>query len=293
VLEEAVGDYNAATKIFKSKEKDIGVIKKCILDLINLGMDINRPFVKRWDDGVVTPFDWAIVNGKPEFALELLNMGAHSSRPNKKHLTPLMFIYRPFGGIKSLDTNWRLKITKELLNRGANATVNYAEPIFGNTALIYVSEAGSLTGSSEADVALLIQAGAKVNYENKSGVSALDSAAFAADAKVIELLIKNGANPNKQGQPGTSSQDQEDKSITTLMYLVQGAIIDSNPKKLEKQKNALRVLLCNGADTTLKDAQGKDVFAYATQAPALLQELEAYKANKETYCAQYKNIPQS
>lgn len=61
----------------------------------------------------------------------------------------------------------------------------------GNTALMFAIQSGDLSSTK-----LLVAAGANVNFESASGVSATTLAAHADHNLLVEFLLENGADPN-------------------------------------------------------------------------------------------------
>lgn len=90
-------------------------------------------------------------------------------------------------------------------------------------------------------VAFLINNKVDVNYNSSEG-TALMSATVKGNIKMVELLLKNNANPNLTNQAG----------ITALMYAVQF-----------KNVAIVTLLLEHKANKLLLDKEGKSAFEYA------------------------------
>jgi uncharacterized protein len=74
-----------------------------------------------------------------------------------------------------------------------------AEDSEAKTALI------NAVSENKADfVTFLIENGAKINHQDRTGYSALHFAASGNHLKLAEFLIKNGANPNLQDENGNT-----------------------------------------------------------------------------------------
>jgi len=101
------------------------------------------------------------------------------------------------------------RIVKLLIDSGAD--VNYADPVFGYTALSYaannrpetfeqLAKKGSYKGlypNTPQTVALLIAAKADVNHRDKFGNTSLRVAVLANNIDIVRLLVKAGADVNE------------------------------------------------------------------------------------------------
>ncbi len=110
--------------------------------------------------------------GDADLIIKLVQDGLDVNQPNLEGKTPLMIA-------AGSDQNG-LTVTKLLLTQGAR--VNETDQ-YGNTALIYASQAGNLDIVKE-----LVAAGADASIRNKSGATALDFAEGDEHFHVTEYL---------------------------------------------------------------------------------------------------------
>jgi len=80
---------------------------------------------------------------------------------------------------------------------------------------------------------------------DKNGWNPLIIAAYNGSFNMVELLLKNGANPNSTNLNGT----------TALMYA-------KNAYLINEDDSVLKLLLENGADPKIKDIHGKTIYEY-------------------------------
>ena len=139
--------------------------------LLNNGADINE---KRSDG--MTPLMSAIYSDNPKLSAYLIVNGALYSDQEA------IIIY------SVLDNPIKLK---EIINKGVD--VNYSDPYFDWTALIFAVKYGHIESAS-----LLIEMGADVNIFNKYGRTALISAVEEDDIEMVKLLIEKGADVNAE-----------------------------------------------------------------------------------------------
>ncbi len=129
------------------------------------------------------------------------------------------------GNIEGLEYLLSTSLSKE----GENKADPNLRDNDGNTALIYAS-LYSRTYSSIKIVELLLKYGANLNLQNNEGYTALMVASQFSNSlssiKTVELLLKNGANPNLQNNKGK----------TALMMAIKYSNIDSSIETVELLK---------------------------------------------------------
>lgn len=86
---------------------------------------------------------------------------------------------------------------KKHISSGTN--INQTEPTGGSTPLI----SAALFGKYDA-VAILIEAGADINYQNNDGSTALHTASFFCYPEIVSLLFENGAQTNIKNNSGST-----------------------------------------------------------------------------------------
>jgi hypothetical protein len=100
--------------------------------------------------------------------------------------------------LMSASHQGHFKLAKKLLENGASTNI---QDKCGWTALMF----SAFTGYSTETVELLIQHGADVNLMNSDDRTALFMASIKGHAKIVTLLLKNGANRNHRDVWGESA----------------------------------------------------------------------------------------
>ena len=95
---------------------------------------------------------------------------------------------------------------------------------------------GACLGGSLGAVKLLLKNGADINKEDNDGETCLPSAIYSNNKKLVNLLIKNGIDINHQNKKG--------------MCALHSASI-------QDKYDIVELLLKNGADVTLRDHKNK------------------------------------
>ena len=112
-------------------------------------------------------------------------------------------------------------------------------------------------GEKEKVVETIQQKNLDLNEENSSGMSTLIVAIEGGQPEILEMLLKNGAEPNNISKP--------DK-LTALHWAVETAIdgiIQNNRKTPNKVEiECIQILLKYGADKNIKDVDGQMPFDY-------------------------------
>jgi hypothetical protein len=109
--------------------------------------------------------------------------------------------------------------------------------------------------------------------------TALRSAAFANDPRLVEDILKRGANPNAQDDGGRTALMLVESRPTSLLHLIEGD---------EKGAEIIAILAASGANPNLPDNGGNaplHLVARKTDIPPLIRagaELERRNATGET-----------
>ncbi|KAJ6641244.1 Ankyrin-3 [Pseudolycoriella hygida] len=200
--------------------------------------------------------------GNPKVPPVLIEHGANVNAKDRQNRTPLHFA--------AMYDHWsredRISIAEMLLDRGADV---YAEDNEGNTALDLansresnVSEAQSMIDSGlydkyltrglfymmqfvneyfiEENFELLLKSGADMEAVNENGQNALEYAVVGQNSMAVEILLRNGANPN-----------QFDNNNRTSM--LQATI----PRGYYPSASITESLVKHGADVNLANEQGE------------------------------------
>ncbi|MBL8151042.1 MAG: ankyrin repeat domain-containing protein [Blastocatellia bacterium] len=191
-------------------------LKKCSSPLINSG---------------ITALTIAAARKNLEIATYLLEAGADTNIYDEDGWTPLM----------EAASNSAI-ITEAMIKKGAEVNV----VAHGGLTPVMIATRQTYQDSFDT-IKLLLEAGAKVDAQNKTGVTALMFAAGAAASNKVGLLLSRGANVNLQDKNG----------LTALMYASMAS--HSNFKRIE----TVKFLINKKADLSIKDKNGKDVLEYA------------------------------
>jgi ankyrin repeat protein len=166
----------------------------------------------------ITPLSLACDSGDSSMVTLLLKAGADPNLVSEQGQTPLMNA--------SLAGN--VEVVHTLLAHGAK--VNIAEPVRGQTALMWAASEGNT-----AAAALLIEFGGNVKAKAKTGFTPLLFAVRNGHKDTVEMLLAHAANANDVAPDGTSA----------LNVAVVNACFE-----------VAAVLLNHGADPNARDARG-------------------------------------
>ncbi|MEZ5428226.1 MAG: ankyrin repeat domain-containing protein [Pyrinomonadaceae bacterium] len=119
---------------------------------------------------------------------------------------------------------------------------------------------GKLVFSGAKDnVRELIDAGIDLDESNSSGMTPLFLAIEGDQPQILELLLKSGANPNKQsGIDGTTALHW------AVDYSYDGMVQNNRDISYPEPLECIRILLKYGADENIKDNSGKIPLDYRT-----------------------------
>ena len=209
-------------------ENEVFKLSKVLLKDIEEGqIEIVKEMLKQGippdiqDENGKAPLMQAVSSGQIEIAKFLLANGADVNLQAKDGTTALM----------QAVSQHHTELVKLLL--GAGADVNLQDNR-GRTALML---------ANAENTKLLLEAGAKVNLQAKDGTTALMMAAF--DAKLLMLLLKNGADPDIQ----------DDLGRTVLMII---------SRREGHEGNLMLLLTKEGADVNIQDKEGITALHFAT-----------------------------
>jgi ankyrin repeat protein len=197
---------------------------QAVRTLVKAGADVNA----RSGDGS-TPLLWAAHKSSPEIAQVLIAAKAAVDAANDYGITPLLQASRT-GDAAMVDV---------LLKAGADPSRAHPE---GETPLLAASRAGSVP-----IVRLLLARGVDVNAaEAFQKTTALMWAAAEGHVDVVDVLLKAGADPNRQAHVTSLTQrhnaDHPTGGFTALMYAARGG-----------NEAMVRRLVAGGANVNLKN----------------------------------------
>ena len=183
-----------------------------------------------------------------------INAAADADAEDGAGETPLMIaIDTPYSiGEKHEDESDSQKdaMIRLLLSRGANIN---AMTKYGVTPL-----SAALESQCDNVAVLLLAHGADLNARDQNGDTPLISAARAGDGNCLRLLLAHGADVNAQNGKGQ----------TALMLVSHVDYAGSEQHWRETRQTRLRLLRQFGADTRLKDKQGKTANDYFNPNPS-------------------------
>jgi quinoprotein dehydrogenase-associated probable ABC transporter substrate-binding protein len=183
-----------------ARQRKDGIIKT----LVELGADPNRPA----EDGM-TPLVAAAMRDHVPSVKALLEAGANVEQPGLEGFRPLALAI----------AESKYEVAKALIEGGADVSVASGED--GLTPLMLIAAqtgpaegARFLPGSTRpSDIAkILIERGADINAQSKSGITALMVAATHNSAPMIGFLMDAGADPAVKNNLGLTASDVAEKN---------------------------------------------------------------------------------
>lgn len=157
-----------------------------------------------------------------------------------------------------------LAAVKEALKN--EAPVNCCDKSTQYTALMWAAHAGNADIVQE-----LLRSGAEVNASAKDGETALILACNKGHHKVVQILLNCDEVSKKEKRLTRASVDaQTSVGITPLMFAA-----------LSGHVEVVRTLLLQGADLTVTDAQGNDVYYYLKLNPDIATAKAVFKLLQE------------
>ncbi|MFZ3126797.1 MAG: ankyrin repeat domain-containing protein [Rhodoferax sp.] len=234
---------NGSTALFWTKDTAISRL------LQSRGADIDAQ-----DSAGDTPLFVAVNYGRESMVKQLIDSGAKINAKNRQGETAFLRALKAEGG----NSTGEFVLSEMLLLAGSN--VNIADTK-GETPLMHaVKEIDIGQDSRDARqhvVQQLITKGANVNRRANNGTTALMRSASAGNSDMVKLLLQHGANPNIADNDGS----------TALFWALGNG--------MPRYRNAtLMELIKGGADTDIKQKNGKTVFDLAESEVAL--EIKKY-----------------
>ena len=235
-----------------------------------------------------TPLSYAALNGQADAIEILLNSGADVHARNDSGYTPIMVAAHErhakavskllsgganpndaagFSGsallLASGSRNWRLPIFRALIEGGADVKPKHPS---GFTPIHNVAEYGQ-----EDEMAYLIEQGCEADSPQYNGFTPLVIAINKSKRECVRLLLDAGADRNRMITEGFRPVHFAAKcpNWKIMQMLLEKGDVDINAQTHEKKKTALhlaceakntivvKILMKQGADTTMMDADGK------------------------------------
>jgi len=158
--------------------------------LLRKGADVRAGMLPGRDEHVLF---LAVRSGNPAFVNLVLDRGADVNTRRSDGHTALMAAQ--FGRHPKRD-----EIIRLLIRRGADVNATDA---YGQTMLY-----GAVTRTNPKEaVDTLVSAGAKVDWQDKSGRTPLMCAAKVGDADAVQVLLDHGADPSLRNRAGNTALD--------------------------------------------------------------------------------------
>lgn len=161
-----------------------------LIAAIEKGADIDAP-----GSGSITPLFWVLIKRNPEGLTLLLEQGAD---PNKMIMLPEDFQEKSTSAMdvaSRMDDSQYLKI---LLEHGGNPNLHvndWNEPVL-HRAIMY---------RQLDNVKLLVEHGADINHQDKSGTTPLMQAVLGTMYEIALYLLKQGSDPNLSNKHGVNA----------------------------------------------------------------------------------------
>lgn len=224
-----------------------------------------RPNTWSADDGLNALID-AATEGQTDRVAALLARGVDVNGRGYTEFTPLM----------RAAVNGRADTCRRLIDRGADVE---ASTYHGWNALMLAAAA-----SHEPVVRLLLARGAAVDAPVRGGRTALMTACAGADDRIAAILIEAGADVNAVSDSGVTplidaAGASASADVTALIrrLVAHGARVNvadcsGSTPLIEASRwgapETVAILLQAGADTSIRDGDGRDAASYAARDPA-------------------------
>ncbi|PCG19136.1 ankyrin repeat domain-containing protein [Brachyspira sp. G79] len=247
--------------------------KKMVTELLSYGANVDQTYVDN-----DSPLKIASAKGDLELVKEFIKRGANVNFRGEGKFDAL------FSAVMSTNEN-SLKIMKELLDAGAEVDVGYGyEEI---TPILF--EAIGYVGESRCDLdkfKMLAEYGADINYVDNYGYPLINYAVQSGCLDIVKYLVSKGIDPTMKYELEEYYPNVNISLLAgtlynsdTLMaeYLIeQGADVntptpseDGYPLLLQAIANGktelVKLLIENGADTTVVNKEKKTVFDIARE----------------------------
>ena len=176
-----------------------------VVYLLNEGADPKKGASWKGND---TPLHVAAAHGHIGCVKALLPKSVLVDIRNNVNQTPLHYSAR----------NRHPDVVRLLLDHGADVN---ATDTMGTTPLEYPSGfVDNYHSNYQETVEILLAHGAEVRHVDRNGETALHEAVFMGNAKVVEILLDHGADPNVSGIRGTPLKWAKSKGYEDIVILL-------------------------------------------------------------------------
>ncbi|HCU59259.1 MAG TPA: hypothetical protein DIC64_04690 [Alphaproteobacteria bacterium] len=256
-------DGKTILMIAVAKSQNLNVVDA----IIKNGISIDA----RDKDGSTALMEAARHNQNPEIISLLINHGADVNARNEEGLTPLLI---------AAQYNKNADVIETLIKYGANIESRDKD---GKTVLI-----SGIRNPKVVEV--LLKNGADVEARDKYGWTPLIHCLTSdSNIEVAELLLKYGANIETTSKLGIGGlvrlsflsafrglDNEIGKEYSVWTPLIFASVFSSKPEIVE-------LLINNGADTKIKDIDGKTALDYAKENPDIYQTNAYWLLNDKMY----------
>lgn len=269
---------------FNVNSKDTQGAPLLMLAISGRKTDVARLFIEHGADiNVVdeegnSPLVIAARQGQLEIVNLLLERGAQVDHANNEGYTPLL----------AAATTKNIEIFRALLNKGANVN---AQTIHGTTLLMFAAGGATLSASRPMQAG----GGTATGVTPPTESSTTSVVPVGEDAKIVEFLLNNRAEPNMGDSSGTTAMmfaAMHGQNSVIEVLLAHGAKIDVANKRsgwtalmqaaFSNQVSTITLLIKHKADPNIKDLKGMTALQIAqkfqkSEAIECLQKAEGKK----------------